>query len=114
MMRFSPSFLAVEFLRNGYTAQQAADMVIDRINKHYPQNSAAVVVLDMEGNYGSACQIFSSFPISIYYEGLNEVKVEVTRCRQIGDDEGRGTGSYLSVSKALLVGIIGITICRRI
>lgn len=104
MMRFSASFLAVEFLRNGFTPQQAAEMVIDRINKYYPRNTAAVVVVDMEGNYGSACQIFDPFPISVYYPGLNEVKVEMIRCRQIGD-ETPGSGSLLSVNRIFLITI---------
>jgi len=112
LMRFSASFLAVEFLRNGYTPQQSAEMVIDRIGKYYPRNSAAVVVVDLEGNYGSACQIFSSFPVSIYHDELTEVKVEVTRCRQIGDDV-TGSGGYLTVSKVLLVVGITISICQQ-
>lgn len=104
MMRFSASFLGVEFLRNGYTPQQSADMVIDRISKYYPTRAAAIVVVDMEGNYGSACQIFSSFPVSIYYPDLDEVKVEMTHCRQIGD-EAPGSGSVLTVNKIFFVGI---------
>lgn len=85
-MRFSPSFLAVEYLRNGFTPQQAANMVIERIAKFYPENSAAIVVADYEGNYGASCQIFTSFPISIYYPELKEVREEVTKCRQINDE----------------------------
>lgn len=108
-MRFSPSFLAIEFLRNGYTPQQAADMVIDRINNYYPANSAAIVVVDMEGNYGSACQIFSSVPISIYHSELDEVRVEVTKCRQIGD-RVPGSGSSLKVSQ-MLIAVIAVGIC---
>lgn len=104
MMRFAASFLGVEFLRNGYTPQQSADMVIDRINKYYPGHRAAIIVVDMEGNYGSACQIFSSFPVSVYYSELNEVKVEIIRCRQIGD-EVPGSASFLLVNKMLLMGI---------
>lgn len=111
MMRFSASFLGVEYLRNGYTPQQAADMVIERINKYYPTRAAAIVVVDMEGNYGSACQIFSSFPVSIYYPGLNEVKVEMIRCRQIGD-EAPGSGRVLTVNKILLI-IIVIVINKK-
>lgn len=69
MLRFLPSFLAVELLRNGATPQEAAERVIDRIQEFYPKNIAAIVVVDKNGNYGAACQIFSSFPISIYYPG---------------------------------------------
>ncbi|XP_037049375.1 N(4)-(Beta-N-acetylglucosaminyl)-L-asparaginase-like [Bradysia coprophila] len=110
MMRFSASFLGVEFLRNGYTPQQAADMVIARIGKYYPENSAAIVVVDVDGNYGSACQIFSSFPVSIYYSELDEVKVETTRCRQIGDEPNGSV--YWTVSKALWV-VVGMAVCKN-
>lgn len=103
MMRFGASFLAVEFLRNGFTPQQAADMVIDKINKYYPENRAAVVVVDMEGNYGASCQVYIEFPISIYYSELNEVKVEMTRCRR--DDTTPGRGSIVTVNRILLIAI---------
>jgi hypothetical protein len=86
MMRFSASFLAVELVRSGHTPQAAADIVIARIGRYYPDNMAAVVVVDKEGNYGAACQIFSSFPISIFNPELDEVKVEVTKCRKSGEE----------------------------
>ncbi|KAL7015909.1 hypothetical protein ACKWTF_016728 [Chironomus riparius] len=110
MMRFSPSFLAIEFLRNGLTPQQAADRVINRIAQYYPNNAAAIVVADMEGNYGAACQIFSSFPISIYYPGLDEVKVEVTKCRQLNEEilTTPGTASHVTVNIILFVCLISI------
>ena len=107
MMRFSPSFLAVEFLRNGLTPQQAADSVINRIAQYYPENSAAVVVADMDGNYGAACQIFSSFPISIYYPELDKVMVEVTKCRQLNEEiTTPGAGGLMIVNKILMFGLI--------
>ncbi|KAG5669588.1 hypothetical protein PVAND_017475 [Polypedilum vanderplanki] len=85
MMRFSASFLAVELMRNGKTPQEAAELVIARIGEFYPESSAAIVVLDKDGNYGFACQIFSYFSISIYHPELDKVKIEETKCRQIGD-----------------------------
>lgn len=108
MMRFSPSFLAVEFLRNGLTPQQAADSVISRIAQYYPNNATAIVVTDMDGNYGAACQIFSSFPISIYYPELDEVKIEVTKCRQMNEDVPTtpGAASHVVVSKILLMCLV--------
>ena len=112
MMRFSASFLAVEFLRNGFSPQEAAERVIDRIQEYYPNNMAAVVVVDKNGNYGAACMIFSSFPISIYYPGLEEVKVETTTCRQVGDERTtvKNRGDLLSF-KAFIV-IFGILFAK--
>lgn len=107
-MRFSPSFLAVEFLRNGLTPQQAADKVINRIAQYYPYNAAAIIVADVEGNYGAACQIFTSFPISIYNPELDEVKIEVTKCRQLNEEPSTtpGTGSHVIANKILLICLI--------
>lgn len=104
MLRFLPSFLALEFLRNGFTAQEAADKVIDRIFKFFPANSAAVVVTDMDGNYGAACQTFSSFSVSIFYPEINEVKVETVKCRQINDAQTTTAGSgFLRTSKEIYI-----------
>lgn len=86
MMRFSSSFLAVEFLRNGFSPQQSAEKVIDRIQEYYPKNMAAVVVLDKNGNYGGACLNFNSFLISIFYPGLNETKIETFECRKFNEE----------------------------
>lgn len=86
-MRFSASFLAVELMRNGQTPQKAAEIVIDRISQYYPENAAAIVVVDKDGNYAAACQNFNSFPISIRHSELDAVKIEVTKCRQFGDEK---------------------------
>lgn len=114
MMRFSPSFLAVELLRNGLTPQEAAERVIDRIQEFYPRNFAAIVVVDKNGNFGAACQVFTQFPISIYYPGLEEVNVETTVCRQPTEGEttsiGGGTmgkvGTFVTFLGGLIVSLI--------
>lgn len=85
MMRFSSSFLAVELLRNGLSPQESAENVIDRIQEYYPRSIAAILVVDKNGNYGAACQIFDDFPISIFYPGLNETKIETIECRQFNE-----------------------------
>lgn len=111
-MRFSASFLAVEFLRNGFSPQEAAERVIDRIQEYYPNNMAAVVVVDKNGNYGAACQIFSSFPISIYYPGLEEVKVETISCRQIGDERTTEKNGGIGLRFGVFIAIFGFLVAK--
>lgn len=64
MMRFLISYQAVENLRRGMSAQEAASDVIERqisrTGRPYPQ--AAVVVLSNRGDYGAACCGFKQFP----------------------------------------------------
>lgn len=64
IMRFLLSYQAVENLRLGMKAKDAAvDVIkrqIDRTGRPYPQ--AAVVVLGKNGDYGAACSGFKQFP----------------------------------------------------
>lgn len=112
MMRFSPSFLALEYLRNGLTPKEAADKVIDRIFKFFPTNAAALIVTDMTGNYAAACQGLNSFPFSVYYPELNEVKVEVTKCRIFGEEATTTMGGSVRIMK--INGLLGLMVALRI
>ncbi|OXU18269.1 hypothetical protein TSAR_014327 [Trichomalopsis sarcophagae] len=62
MMRFLPSFLAVELMRQGSSPTSAAEAAIKRIVKHYPNFSGAVIALNKEGQFGAACNGFKGFP----------------------------------------------------
>lgn len=46
LMRFLPSFLAVEFLRNGAKPDLAAEKALMRIAQHYPHFVGAIVIVD--------------------------------------------------------------------
>lgn len=65
MMRFLPSFLAVEEMRRGATPSMAARTAIDRIAQHYPEFSGAVIALNKKGEYGAACNGMAKFPYYI-------------------------------------------------
>ncbi|RLU16622.1 hypothetical protein DMN91_010690 [Ooceraea biroi] len=65
MMRFLPSFLAVEEMRYGATPSMAARAAIDRIAQHYPTFSGGVIVLNKKGEYGAACNGMAAFPYYI-------------------------------------------------
>ncbi|KMQ94247.1 n-beta-n-acetylglucosaminyl-l-asparaginase [Lasius niger] len=60
MMRFLPSFLAVEEMRRGSTPIVAARTAINRIIQHYPTFFGAIIVLNNKGEFGAACRKVST------------------------------------------------------
>lgn len=66
MMRFLPSFLAVEEMRRGASPQEAADTAVSRISAHYPTFSGAVIVVHRDGRYGVACNTLNTFPYVVH------------------------------------------------
>ncbi|XP_011869795.1 PREDICTED: N(4)-(Beta-N-acetylglucosaminyl)-L-asparaginase-like [Vollenhovia emeryi] len=62
MMRFLPSFLAVEEMRYGATPSVAARNAINRIAAYYPDFFGAVIALNAQGEYGAACNGMAAFP----------------------------------------------------
>lgn len=65
IMIFHFSFLAVEQMRIGATASEAAQKAIDRIAKYYPTFFGAVIAIDTKGNIGAACNGMEKFPFSV-------------------------------------------------
>ncbi|XP_062855954.1 N(4)-(beta-N-acetylglucosaminyl)-L-asparaginase [Trichomycterus rosablanca] len=61
MMRFLPSFLAVELMRSGMDPSTACKTAISRIKKHYPYFFGAIVCANTTGGYGAACNKVSGF-----------------------------------------------------
>lgn len=55
MMRFLPSYLAVEQMRGGVDPTTACQTAISRIKKHYPGFFGAVICANVTGHYGAAC-----------------------------------------------------------
>lgn len=79
MMRFLPSFLAVEFMRNGLSPQVAGHRAIKRIQQYYPSFFGAIIVLNKNGDYGAACNGMSKFPFAV--GRTNEsVRIEYVKC----------------------------------
>lgn len=82
MMRFLLSYQAVENLRQGMSAQESAEDVIGRIRMRTkePFAEAAVIVLALDGSYGTACTGFKTFPCVIS-DSREQVHTFVTDCR---------------------------------
>ncbi|XP_075168206.1 N(4)-(Beta-N-acetylglucosaminyl)-L-asparaginase [Haematobia irritans] len=71
MMRFLPSFLAVESLRNGLTPEDAATKSMQRIARYYPDFSGGLVVADKDGNFAAACVGLDKFPYTVAFGETN-------------------------------------------
>ncbi|XP_075972676.1 N(4)-(Beta-N-acetylglucosaminyl)-L-asparaginase-like [Anticarsia gemmatalis] len=65
MLRFLPSFLAVEEMRRGASPSEAANTAVRRIASHYSNFMGAVIAITKTGEYGAACHGISSFPFVV-------------------------------------------------
>lgn len=80
MMRFLPSFHAVENMRRGMTPSQAAEEAIHRIAAKYPSFSGAVIVVKINGDFGAACHGIKEFPFSVSNSIYGDTVVKTVSC----------------------------------
>ncbi|KAI4463469.1 l-asparaginase [Holotrichia oblita] len=80
MMRFLPSFLAVEKMRDGASPAEAAKIAVARIVEFYPEFSGAVIAVSVNGEYGAACNGMAEFPFAVRDDSLNGTIVLTTDC----------------------------------
>ncbi|CAD5205378.1 unnamed protein product [Bursaphelenchus okinawaensis] len=78
MMRFLPSAIAVEQLRNGLSPRKAAQTAILRIKQYYPNFFGAIIVATKNGDYSAACNGMSKFSFSVPSD--SGVSVESVKC----------------------------------
>ncbi|XP_026186331.1 N(4)-(beta-N-acetylglucosaminyl)-L-asparaginase isoform X1 [Mastacembelus armatus] len=55
MMRFLPSYLAVELMRAGADPSAACETAISRIKRHHSEFFGAIICANTTGHYGAAC-----------------------------------------------------------
>lgn len=83
MMRFLLSYQAVENLRRGMTAQQAAlDVILRQVRRtKKPYAMAAVIVLARDGTFGAACCGIegNKFPF-VVSDSVNQVRTFTVKC----------------------------------
>ncbi|XP_043211109.1 N(4)-(Beta-N-acetylglucosaminyl)-L-asparaginase-like [Amphibalanus amphitrite] len=65
MMRFLPSFFAVEAMRSGAEPAEACRSALARIVARHPEFVGAMVALTKDGRHGAACHGIDSFPYSV-------------------------------------------------
>ncbi|RZF35170.1 hypothetical protein LSTR_LSTR012375 [Laodelphax striatellus] len=83
MMRFLPSFHAVEEMRQGATPTEAAEKAIKRIADYYPNFFGALIAANADGDYGAACNGMEFFPFNVVNPALNKVVVKTVRCTNV-------------------------------
>ncbi|XP_036106296.1 N(4)-(beta-N-acetylglucosaminyl)-L-asparaginase isoform X2 [Molossus molossus] len=83
LMRFLPSYQAVEYMRSGESPTTACRKVISRIHKYFPEFFGAVICANVTGSYGAACNklpTFSQFSFMVYNSLRNEPVEEKVDC----------------------------------
>ncbi|KAI1281956.1 putative asparaginase [Halotydeus destructor] len=80
MMRFLPSYQAVESLRQGMTPDQAAKDAMRRIAARAPDFQGAIVVATSDGHYSAACHGLGSFPYSVANDQTGKAVVKTVPC----------------------------------
>lgn len=79
LLRFLPSFHAVEELRRGISPKQAATLALNRIVKYY-DFMGGIVVADNKGNYGAACHGMTYFPFRVFNDDSSVVQELTVQC----------------------------------
>ncbi|XP_036425181.1 N(4)-(beta-N-acetylglucosaminyl)-L-asparaginase [Colossoma macropomum] len=83
MMRFLPSFLAVELMRSGADPSTACKTAISRIKKHHPDFFGALICANTTGGYGAACNRspgFSKFHFMVSNSQTNKPVQKTVYC----------------------------------
>ncbi|KAI1713589.1 asparaginase domain-containing protein [Ditylenchus destructor] len=80
MMRFSPSFLAVELMRQGSSPSDAASEAIRRIRRHYPKFFGGIVIANRQGQFSAACSGMAEFSYSAVIPNTQKVAAQSVKC----------------------------------
>ncbi|CAO2612133.1 AGA [Lemmus lemmus] len=83
LLRFLPSYQAVDYMRRGEDPSIACHKVISRIQKYYPEFFGAVICANVTGSYGAACNklpTFSQFSFMVYNSLQNQPIEEKVDC----------------------------------
>ncbi|KAE9555175.1 hypothetical protein FO519_001599 [Halicephalobus sp. NKZ332] len=80
MMRFLPSFLAVEKMKSGTNPTKAAEIAVLRIKQYYPNYFGAVIAANRNGDHGAACNGMKTFSYVVGRADEDKVKVYTVNC----------------------------------
>lgn len=80
LMRFLPSYQAVENMRHGADPTSACKDALHRIVRHHPQFVGGLVAASINGTYGAACHGIASFPFSVASPSHGTAVVEHVKC----------------------------------
>jgi isoaspartyl peptidase/L-asparaginase-like protein (Ntn-hydrolase superfamily) len=79
MMRFVPSYQAVESMRQGLSPQDAANDAIRRIVRKYPKFQGALIATNTTGHFAIACHGWQTFPYT-FANPDNHVTIQEITC----------------------------------
>ncbi|XP_022354688.1 N(4)-(beta-N-acetylglucosaminyl)-L-asparaginase isoform X2 [Enhydra lutris kenyoni] len=83
LMRFLPSYQAVDYMRRGEDPTVACQKVISRIQKYFPNFFGAVICANVTGSYGAACSklpAFTQFSFMVYNSLEHQPTEEKVAC----------------------------------
>ncbi|XP_021517779.1 N(4)-(beta-N-acetylglucosaminyl)-L-asparaginase isoform X2 [Meriones unguiculatus] len=83
LLRFLPSYQAVQYMSRGEDPAIACQKVISRIQKYYPKFFGAVICANVTGSYGAACNklpAFTQFSFMVYNSLQNQPTEEKVDC----------------------------------
>lgn len=83
LMRFLPSYQAVQYMRRGEEPGKACQKVILRIQSYVPDFFGAVICANKTGHYGAACNrlpTFTQFSFMVYNSQKNQPVEEKVNC----------------------------------
>ncbi|CAG9533572.1 unnamed protein product [Cercopithifilaria johnstoni] len=80
MMRFVSSFQTVQYIREGKTPTEAAEITIRAISRKYPNFRGAIVAVNKKGQFGAACHGMDFFKFCIQNRNFTKVKVLSVAC----------------------------------
>ncbi|XP_025788708.1 N(4)-(beta-N-acetylglucosaminyl)-L-asparaginase isoform X2 [Puma concolor] len=83
LMRFLPSYQAVEYMRGGEDPTVACRKVVSRIQKYFPNFFGAVICANVTGSYGAACgklATFTQFSFMVYNSLKTQPSEEKVDC----------------------------------
>ncbi|XP_069129820.1 N(4)-(Beta-N-acetylglucosaminyl)-L-asparaginase-like isoform X1 [Argopecten irradians] len=80
MMRFLPSFHAVNLMSMGMDPNTAAEKVLVPIKESYPTFSGAVITVNSQGIVGAACHGFAVFQFSVVDLASQGVHIHYKTC----------------------------------
>ena len=74
MMRFLPSFAAVQYMKQGLSAKDACEKAVEPIRKNYPNTEGAVICLKADGTFSGARNVYESFSFSARNASMSDVE----------------------------------------
>ncbi|XP_006820274.2 N(4)-(Beta-N-acetylglucosaminyl)-L-asparaginase-like [Saccoglossus kowalevskii] len=84
MMRFLPSYQAVENMRHGMTPSEACDEALSRIAYRYEDFSGAVIAANLLGEYGAACYGYKQVEITVMNPSMEKEEFIDIVCDVVG------------------------------